>query len=143
MSKSSSFNEPEFAYGYSADSPLESLMELVRKGLKYTKFLMITKNSPFNATDWSAFLHISERTMQRYAKENKVFDTVHSEKIIQITMLYDYGTGVFGSRDKFNSWLETPNLALGKNTPKSLLDNAFGMELLKDELTKIEHGVLA
>jgi putative toxin-antitoxin system antitoxin component (TIGR02293 family) len=143
MSKLPSLQEPEFAYNSPTELQLISLMELVRKGLKYTNFLTITKNSPFKISDWSGFLHISERTMQRYEKENKVFDTVHSEKIIQITILYEFGTQVYGTKDKFNSWLETPNLALGKIKPKELLDNAFGMELLKEELIRIEHGVLA
>ena len=58
-------------------------------------------------------------------------------------MLYKKGTEVFGTKEKFNSWIETENLALGKIKPKQLLDNTFGINLLKDELTRIEYGVLA
>jgi putative toxin-antitoxin system antitoxin component (TIGR02293 family) len=143
MSKPLILLEPSVSYSTFSDKDMLSLIDLIRKGVKYTLFIALTRNSPFKLSEWSDFLHISERTMQRYEAENKVFDPGHSEKIIRITMFYNYGIEVFGNKDKFNSWLETPNLALGKLKPKALLDNAFGLELLKDELTRIEHGVLS
>ncbi len=136
-------SEPAVAYGLQNETNIFNLMEIVRKGLNYAAFLNLTKRSPFNISDWSSFLHLSERTMQRYEKEDKVFDTVYSEKIIQITQLYNYGIEVFGNSEQFDFWLETPNLALGKVKPKEFLDNLFGIELLKNELNRIEHGILA
>jgi uncharacterized protein (DUF2384 family) len=65
------------------------------------------------------------------------------ENIIQISELYNLGIEVFGDKDKFNIWLETQNLALGGIRPKELLDNSFGIGLLKDELLRIEQGILA
>jgi len=93
--------------------------------------------------DWSRFLHITDRTMQRYKKEMKSFDTIQSEKILQITLLYKKGIDVFGDKTKFDTWLISNNIALGNIKPKDLLDNAFGINLLNDELIRIEHGVLA
>jgi putative toxin-antitoxin system antitoxin component (TIGR02293 family) len=81
--------------------------------------------------------------MQRHKREKKSFDPIYSDKILQITLLYNSGMEVFGDKGKFNTWLETQNLALGGIKPKELLDNTFGIGLLKDELTRIEHGVLA
>jgi len=81
--------------------------------------------------------------MQRHKKEKRTFDSDSSEKIIEITLLYKYGIEVFGNKEKFNSWLETKSVALGGVVPKELLDNTFGINLLKDELTRIEYGVLA
>ena len=45
--------------------------------------------------------------------------------------------------EKLNTWLETKNIMLGGVKPKDLLDNTFGISLVKDELTRIEYGVLA
>ena len=86
---------------------------------------------------------MSERTMQRYKKEKKTFDPIYSEKILEVMLLYKLGINVFGNKEKFISWIETKNLALGGVKPKELLDNTFGISLLKDELTRIEHGILA
>ena len=93
--------------------------------------------------EWSGFLHLSERTMQRYQKENKSFDSIYSEKIISIAMLYYYGIDVFGNKENFDKWLETKNIALGGLLPKELFDNTFGLQLIRDELTRIQHGILA
>ena len=120
-----------------------SLIELVREGIKFTIFSAFANKSPFSLNEWSAFLHVSERTMQRYQKEQRSFDSLQSEKFLEIVLLYKKGTEVFGTKEKFNSWIETENLALGKIKPKQLLDNTFGINLLKDELTRIEYGVLA
>jgi putative toxin-antitoxin system antitoxin component (TIGR02293 family) len=125
------------------DRDILQLINKVREGIKFSFFTGLTDKFPFSLTEWSGFLHLSERTMQRYKKEMHTFDSLQSEKILQITLLYMTGVEVFGNEDKFNSWLETENLALGKVKPKDMLDNAFGISLLKDELSRIEHGVLA
>lgn len=133
----------KFNYNSVDDRDVFSIIKAIKKGIRYKDFFSIAQNSPFTLTEWSGFLNISERTMQRYKKERKSFDADSSEKIIEITLLYNYGIEVFGNKEKFNNWLETKNLALGGITPKELLDNTFGINLLKDELTRIEYGVLA
>ena len=50
---------------------------------------------------------------------------------------------VFGNIENFSQWLNSKNIALGGVKPISLLDNTFGIMLLKDQLIRIEHGVLA
>ena len=80
--------------------------------------------------------------MQRYQKENKTFDISSSEKIIQITILYEFGVSVFGNKENFDSWLITKNVALGSK-PIELLDTVFGIEIINNELIKIEHGIFA
>ena len=93
--------------------------------------------------DWADFLHISGKTLSRYQKEDKSFDVLQSEKILQIEMLYKRGEDVFGSSENFLIWLQSENIALGKTKPQDLLGSVFGISLLMDELTRIEHGVLA
>ncbi|HLF33441.1 MAG TPA: antitoxin Xre/MbcA/ParS toxin-binding domain-containing protein [Cyclobacteriaceae bacterium] len=120
-----------------------ALINASRKGIGYAIFMDLAKISPFSLQEWSIYLHLSERTIQRYKKEKRAFDPMQSERILQIMLLFKSGARVFGSKDKFSRWLESENLALGKITPKELLDNTFGIGLLNDELIRIEHGVLA
>lgn len=61
---------------------------------------------------------------------------------VQIALLYNLGIETFGDKDKFDQWLATENLALGERKPKELLDTSVGIGLLKDELARIEYGVL-
>jgi len=125
------------------DRKILELIEAIRKGLNFSVFTKLADISPFTSLEWSNYLHLSERTMQRYKKEKKSFDSLQSERILQIALLNKLGVEVFGSQQKYNHWLETDNLALGRIKPKELLDNSFGISLLKDELTRIEYGVLA
>ena len=135
--------DPKISYNSADDKNVLFLIDLVRQGIKYNLFFNFVKQSPFSLSEWSVFLHISERTLQRYKNDKKTFDQTQSEKILEIAMLYKKGIDVFGDSEKFNRWLETDNLAFGKIKPKSLLDSSFGINMLKDELTRIEYGVLA
>lgn len=131
------------SYSSVDDKDVLVLIDLVRKGVKYPAFQNIASKSPFTIDEWSQFLHISNRTMQRYRKEKKTFEPLQSEKIVKITLLYKKGIEVFGDKESFDTWLSTRNVALGGILPKSLLDNNFGIDMLKDALTRIEYGVLA
>lgn len=136
-------NETSLAYGIVDNNNIFQLIDFVKRGVKFPAFKNIVDKSAFNINEWSGFLHLSERTMQRYKKESKTFDPIYSEKILEITMLFNYGKEVFGDEDNFNTWLQTKSVALGGTAPKDLLDSTFGIRLVKDELTRIEHGVLA
>jgi putative toxin-antitoxin system antitoxin component (TIGR02293 family) len=127
----------------SDDKDLFKLIETLKSGIKFTVFKTIAGESPFSLAEWCHFLHLSERTMQRYTQEKKTFEPLQSEKILQIALLYKKGTEVFGSKEHFNFWLKTENISLGNLTPVSLLDNSFGIDMIKAELHRIENGVLA
>ena len=136
-------NEPMVSYGYTDDSTVLSIMDMIRVGVKFSQFNEITKKIPFTLTEWSKFLHLSERTIQRYQQENKTFEPLQSEKITQLTMLANYGAEVLGSSELFFTWINSNNVALGGVMPKMFLDNSFGIEYIKNELGRISHGVLS
>lgn len=120
-----------------------SLSEAVKKGVKYAQFKKLAEEIPFTAGDWSTVLNLTERTMQRYKNEQRTFDPIYSDRILQIAILYSLGNEVFGDKANFDTWIETKNVALGGERPKDLLDNTFGISLVRDELLRIENGILA
>jgi putative toxin-antitoxin system antitoxin component (TIGR02293 family) len=124
------------------EKPLD-LISLTRRGFPFSEFEKILENGPFSLQDWAVFLHLSKRTLERYRKEQRVFDPMHTERILRMVQIMQRGIEVFGKASYFESWLDSRNLALGGIRPFELLDNTFGIELLKDELTRIERGVLA
>lgn len=135
--------EPAITYNALDDRNALLLINAIKKGINYSFFERLAKNIPFTLREWSLFLHLSERSLQRYKKEKGTFNAITSERIIEITMLNKYGIEVFGNQERFNTWLAAKNTALGGIKPKDLLDSSFGIQMLKDELTRIEHGVLA
>jgi putative toxin-antitoxin system antitoxin component (TIGR02293 family) len=120
-----------------------SLIETSRNGLDLDTFDEIAGEFPFDLSDWSRILHISERTIQRYRKDKRKFDSLHTDRFLQILILLNKGIDVFGDTDNFISWLNSVNIALGSIKPIGLLDNSFGINLITNELIKIEYGVLA
>ena len=143
MSKEANILDSSISYNSIDDRDVIRMISAIRQGIKYNKFTSLANKSPFSLPEWSGFLHISDRTMQRYKKEKATFNALQSEKILQIMLLISLGTEVFGDENKFYVWLNHKNLVLGGIKPKDLLDNSFGIGLLKDELNRIEHGILA
>src|SRR5215218_8501540 len=60
------------------DRDIMKLIETVKNGIRYSVFAGLVTNSPFSLTEWSRFLHLSERSMQRYKKEKKTFDPLYA-----------------------------------------------------------------
>jgi len=140
--------EPEAVYGNSLyinvqNANVYSLIEIIKNGFTYKAFRAFIHTIPFSLQEWADYLHVSGRTLHRYEQNNTTFDAPQSERILEIGMLYKQGVNVFGNPDKFNTWLNAPSVSLGGRIPKSLLDSTLGIQLLRDELIRIEHGVLS
>ncbi|MGB7393807.1 MAG: antitoxin Xre/MbcA/ParS toxin-binding domain-containing protein [Pricia sp.] len=119
------------------------IIDTLRKGLPYKQFEAMTKDIPLDREEWKEVLHLSRRTMTRYKDENRVFETKYAERIFEIRMLYDFGVEVFGNKEKFHTWLSRENVVLGKVVPKTLLDTTIGIDILRDQLGRIDYGILA
>lgn len=143
MTSSTKIFDQMLSYDAIDDKSVFLLIAQIKEGISFSIFNKLTKEIPFSLSDWSRFLHLSERTLQRHKKDEKSFDPIYSEKILEVSMLYNLGVAVFGDKDSFAQWLSLDNVALGAVSPMSLLDSNLGIALIKDELTRIEHGILA
>lgn len=120
------------------------IIAAIRKGIPYSLFELIQKFTPFSESDWADFLGLSTKSMYRYKQSpDHLFKPVHTEKIIEMAEVTQFGLEVFGSMDKFNLWLHTPNFALGKHKPIELLRDSYGKEMVMHELTLIDQGIFA
>lgn len=134
----------ELAANYKTDDQgTLALIERVREGIDYSTFSSIVTDTPFELKDWSNYLDLSERTLQRYKKENARFSPLHTEKILELALLNLRGKEVFGDEENYFTWLNSKSVALGGIKPRELMDSTFGIEMVRDELGRIEHGVLA
>jgi len=133
----------EKKYNFIEDDDDVNLSNVVREGVSYYRFTKLSEYIQLTLQDWADYLHLSERTMQRYKKEGKKFDPIHSERIVVIELLYKKGINIFGIKDNFYTWMDTISIALGNVKPKDLLDTSFGISMVYDELGRIEHGIFA
>ena len=118
------------------------LIELSNTGITKNALFHLAKYMRLSMTQIAELLPITERTIQRYAPD-KHFNRVVSEQILQIAEVVAKGVEVFEDRDKFISWMTQPNAALSNRTSISLLSSRFGMEMVLDELGRIEHGIFS
>ena len=104
--------------------------------------LHLIKTTDISASEIASILHTSERTLRRYTTET-LLNPEQSERIIELARLFSRGSEVFGSLDNFKTWMNSTIVALGNIKPKELLDTSLGIEILQEELGRIEHGIFA
>ena len=135
-SKVSKLHEPLVSF-----IPVKQMV--IVKDFNYKEFKKIADKVPFTLQEWSQILHISERTLQRYAKANSTFPFTVVDRILQIDKVMKRGTEVFGNPDKFIRWIQSNPPALeGRISPDSLR-TIEGINLVLTQLGRIEHGILA
>lgn len=116
----------------------------IRQGIPYKLFSKIKEITPFTEDDWAEYLNVSKKTLQRHSNyANYLFKPIHSEKIIELAEVTNFGQEVFDSTEQFYLWLNTPSYALGGLKPAELLKDSYGKELVMDELNRIEQGIFA
>lgn len=89
----------------------------------------------------AAILNVSEPTIYRWIKSNKVLERNVSVKLFEVADLFLYGTAVFDSQENFFKWLRLPNTSLGGMDPYELLEIPGGVSKVRDVIGRIEHGV--
>lgn len=113
------------------------------KDFVYSEFKKIADKAPFTQAEWAAMLHVSERTLQRYAKNNGVFASINAERAMQISNVILEGKKTFGKTEMFYSWLKTnPVMAEGELSIESL-NSAHGIQQVLTQLGRIQYGILA
>ncbi|MES2850355.1 MAG: hypothetical protein V4685_14950 [Bacteroidota bacterium] len=113
------------------------------KDFTYNEFKKIADKAPFTQAEWAVMLHVSERTLQRYAKSNGSFASINAERAMQIDSVIKKGKEVFGTVDLFYTWLKRkPQMLEGQLSLESLT-TAHGISMILIQLGRIEHGILA
>ena len=113
------------------------------KNYTYNEFKKITYKIPFTQTEWASILHVSERTLQRYAKNNSSFAPINAERALQIAHLIDEGKKTFGKTELFYNWLNRKPLMLEGPLSFNSLTTTHGIQLVLTQLGRIQHGILA
>jgi len=113
------------------------------KDFTYTEFKKTADKTPFTLAEWAAILHVSERTLQRYAKNNGKFASINAERFFQVNNLINRGKKVFGKTSTFYEWLHSNPPSLEGEISIASLTNYDGIQRILTQLGRIEHGILA
>lgn len=114
----------------------------IREGVPKQALDNIVDIAGFTVSEISAIIRTSDRTLRRYTPKQKL-NAEQSERVIELAKLYSRGEDVFGSIEAFKEWVDSRVIALGNKKPKEFMDTSIGIEMLMDELGRIEHGIFA
>ena len=121
---------------------VSDFIQCIREGVPKKALDNLINITGISSAEMSAIMRTSERTLRRYSPKQKL-NAEQSERVIELAKIYSRGEQVFGTLDAFKEWMNGSVMALGNKKPKEFLDTSMGIEMLMDELGRIEHGIFA
>lgn len=109
----------------------------------YKKLKKITDLVPFTQAEWANMLHLSERTLQRYAKNNSSFEGIYTDRILLLQDMIRMGLETFTDAQAFYRWLKKEKNVMGQALGFESLYSDRGIQEIIDQLTRIQQGVYA
>jgi len=117
-------------------------IEVIRNGIPAAAVESLLKAMRVSQSELARALGIPERTLARRKREG-VLSSEESAKLLRLARVVGRANEVFEDPEAALNWLKSPNSALSRATPLSLLDTDIGAESVLDTLGRIEHGVFA
>lgn len=115
------------------------IINAIQAGLPATVMLETAKSLQLPTTTIESI--ISRRTLERRLKAHQLLSVEESDKLVRLIQTISRAVEVFGDKGTALQWMKEPNRAMGGRTPFSLVNTSPGVELIKDILGRIEHGV--
>ncbi len=113
------------------------------EGLAISVFDSLMQVTALNKNQLAAFIDATPKTIDNYRMRKHKLGRIESEQLLQLLALYKKGQEIFGSSDAFNQWLKQPASGIGGIIPFDLLYTPGGINLVMEELLRIEYGALA
>ena len=88
-------------------------------------------------------LEINPKTLASYRKNRKPLPTRLNEQVIKLNELYFKGIELFENSKQFNLWMNNKSYGLGNHIPINLVNSITGINLVYEELMRIEFGATA
>jgi len=136
------FEVPYNTYKQFYDNDI-SLLTRSKKGLNAKAALDFLSLSGFTQDEFQETFKTTVKTIQNHVTRELTLDAALSEKLLKSFALFDKGAEIFGSARSFYQWLNTPAYGLGNQLPFELMDTITGIQLIEEELIRIEFGDLA
>jgi putative toxin-antitoxin system antitoxin component (TIGR02293 family) len=117
------------------------LAYLAEKGIPKAAIQHLADSAGLDLNTVISLLPVTPRNLQRY-DDRDLLSNVVSDHLIALADVFSVGTRVLG-KEYFLDWLNSKILAFGDVKPIRFLRTHAGIELIKVELGRIEHGIFA
>lgn len=114
-----------------------------RRGVDAVLFFDLAELTGYKREEMAPLFDTSLKTLLRYKETKRKLSPVAGELALKMLALFQHGEAIFGSIAEFRSWLDVPAYGLGNQRPFDLMQTSGGIDLIDDELARIEFGALA
>ncbi len=132
-------NAKEPLFAYQALPPLPRMVQVA--AFTYNKFEKIAATVPFTQKEWAHILHLSDRTLQRYALNNTSFEGIYVDRILHIQQLLELGLKTFVRADAFYQWLKKDKNVMGQVLNFQSLYTTQGIQETINQIGRILYNV--
>ncbi|MFN0053568.1 MAG: antitoxin Xre/MbcA/ParS toxin-binding domain-containing protein [Planctomycetales bacterium] len=119
------------------------IQRAIRAGFPYAALEVLAGLLDMPMRDVTEVLGMAPRTLARRKKSRGQLSPIESDRLYRCARIVQLAANLLGDLDKTRAWLARPNLALGGNTPLSMLDTEPGARQVENVLTQISHGIYA
>ena len=116
------------------------VVELLSKGLTKSNYLKAKDFTGFSHQDMAQILSVSTKTLETKRGKDRLSDSA-SERLLKLAEVAALGKAVFTDAILFREWLHRPLRPLEGKKPADLMVNMYGLEMVRQLLGRIEHGV--
>ena len=117
------------------------LAYLAQNGVPKAVIQHLADSAGLDIKELVSLLPVTPRNLLRY-NDNDLLSNVVSDHLISLADLFATGTKVLG-KEYFLDWLHHEIQSLGGEKPIHFLRTHAGIDLIKTELGRIEHGIFA
>ena len=129
--------------GKAADGNTLTVIAQLKKGLPYDAVQQFHKKTQLPVEAINRVTRISARTLARRKAAGRL-TCEESERLFRLSQIFDKAVALFdGDMAAARVWLETPNRALGQETPLTLAESEIGAGEVENLIGRLEHGVFA
>lgn len=122
---------------------LQNIVLTAKNGVSAKAFFDVAVVSGIEKNKLAGLLNVSLKSLNRYKQQNKKLSPGKSERVLKLMALYRKGEEIFGNVNEFRKWMDEPAYGLGNMIPETLLQTSGGIDLIMEELSRIEFGDLA
>ncbi|MEX0708327.1 MAG: antitoxin Xre/MbcA/ParS toxin-binding domain-containing protein [Woeseia sp.] len=119
------------------------LLKTLQTGLPSAALNRFKRAAGLGDKDVAELLHIGGRTLTRVRASRQRLPADLSDRLYAVASVYAQAERVFGERKSAIGWLNEPQFALARRSPRELLSTELGRRQVTELLNRIEHGFLA
>ena len=129
--------------GKAVDGGMLTIVTHLKKGLPYDVVKQFQKTSQLPMESINRVARISPRTLARRKATGRL-TSEESERLFRLSQIFEKAVVLFdGDATAARVWLESPNRALGQQSPLVLAESEIGAGEVEDLIGRLEHGVFA